>query len=104
MTQSIAGIVRGHVRQRPDQVAIVFEGRDITWRDLDERSNRVAHALAAAGIAPEDRIARVDKNTPEYFEIAMGAAKRNAVLVDVNWRLAPAEMAQIINDAHAKAL
>ena len=51
-----------------------------------------------------DRIARIEKNAPDYFELAFAASKINAVLVDVNWRLAPAEMRQIIDDARAKVL
>ena len=46
----------------------------------------------------------IDKNSPDYFEILFGTAKLNAVTVDVNWRLAPPEMAQIVNDAEAKVL
>ena len=101
---NIASIVRTHGAERPDQTAIVFEDREIPWRDLDVRSSQVAQGLHAEGIGVQDRIARIDKNGPDYFEIVFGAAKINAVLVDVNWRLAPPEMAQIINDAEAKLL
>jgi long-chain acyl-CoA synthetase len=103
-TSNIASIVRRHGVERPDRTAIVHPARTVTWRDLDERSNRVAGGLAAAGVGPEDRIARIDKNTVEYYEVLFAAAKGNAVLVDVNWRLAPPEMAAIINDAGAKVL
>ena len=58
----------------------------------------------AAGVQANDRIARIEKNAPDYFELAFAASKINAVLVDVNWRLAPAEMRQIVDDARAKVL
>ena len=64
----------------------------------------VAQALRVAGVVAQGRVARIDKNSPEYFEVLFGAAKLNAVLVDVNWRLSPPEMAQIINDAEATVL
>ena len=96
---NIAGIVRLHGSERPDQVAIVYGDREVTWRELDEPSNRLANALVAAGVQANDRIARIEKNAPDYFELAFAASKLNAVLVDVNWRLAPAEMRQIIDDA-----
>jgi long-chain acyl-CoA synthetase len=102
--KDVAGIVRRHGAERPDQVALVFEQRRLTWRDLDAASNRVAAALAAAGIGNQDRVALIDKNDPTYFELLFGAAKLNAVLVDVNWRLAAPEMVQIVNDAEAKVL
>lgn len=100
----IAGIVRTQAADLGDRVALHFEGRDYTWRELDERSSRAAQALKSVGVGAEDRVARIDKNTPEYFDILFGAAKLNAVTVDVNWRLAPPEMLQIVNDSQAEVL
>src|SRR4051794_22586058 len=102
--QSIAGIIRTHGRRKPDAPAIHYEGRDITFGELDTRSNQLANALAAAGISEGDRVAFLDKNGPEYFETTFALSKLNAVNVAVNWRLASTEMAQVINDATAKAL
>jgi long-chain acyl-CoA synthetase len=101
---NIAGIVRLHGRERPDQVAIVHGEREITWRELDETSNQMANALLAAGVQANDRIARIEKNAPDYFQLVFAASKVNAVLVDVNWRLAAPEMRQIVDDAGAKVL
>ena len=101
---NIAGIVRRHGQERPDQVAIVYGEREVSWRELDETSNQLANALLAAGVQANDRIARIEKNGPDYFELAFAASKINAVLVDVNWRLAPAEVRQIVDDAGAKLL
>ena len=52
-------------------------------------------------VAPEARVALLDKNHDSFFEVWFGAAKANAVLVPVNWRLAPPEIAYVINDAQA---
>ena len=41
---------------------------------------------------------------PEFFELLLGAAKLGAVLAAVNWRLAPPEIAQIVNDSTARVL
>jgi long-chain acyl-CoA synthetase len=83
---------------------MIVSEREITWAELHERSNRVANALAAAGVGNQDRLVFIDKNGPEYFEVAFGAAKLNAVLVAANWRLAPPEMSYTINDATATVL
>jgi len=101
---SIAGIIRTHGRERPDAPAIEYEGTTITFGELDERSSRLANALAAAGVTSGDRVAFLDKNGPEYFETTFALAKLNAVNVAVNWRLAPTEIAQVIDDARAKAV
>ena len=99
---STADIIRTHARERGDRVAIIQDELQETWTELDERSSRVANALRDAGVGPEDRVAFVDKNGYEYFEVFFGCAKLGAVTVNINWRLAPAEVAWIANDAEAK--
>ena len=96
---TIAEIVRTHGRERPDRPALEVGDRTVTFGELDRRSNQVAAALAAAGVGAEDRVAFIDKNSPEWFEVTFATAKLGAVNVSVNWRLAPPEMAQIIDDA-----
>ncbi|NIN60485.1 MAG: AMP-binding protein, partial [Xanthomonadales bacterium] len=71
---------------------------------LDADANRVANALLAEGVGPEDRIAYLDKNAPEYFLYLFGGAKLNAVSVAVNWRLASREMEYILNNSEASVL
>ena len=101
---SIASIIRTHREERPDAVAIVQGGVEHTWRELDAQSSRLANALLAAGVSAGDRIARIEKNGVDYFELLFAASKINATLVDVNWRLAPPEKQHIVNDAGAKVL
>src|SRR5262245_9148035 len=104
MEWTLANIARSHGLTRGGQPVITYGGRTITYADMDEASSRVAQGLAAAGVGPQDRVAFLDKNGPEYFEVLFGCAKVNAVNVAVNWRLAPAEMEYTINDAEAKVL
>jgi len=96
-----ADVVRVHGKERGDSIAIVQDDFRQTWAELDQRSNRVANALAGVGVGPESRVAFLDKNGFEYFEALYGAAKLNAVLVNVNWRLAPPEIGWIVNNAEA---
>ena len=79
--QSIAGIVRTHGRGKPGRARSPLRGRDITFGELDARSNQLANALAAAGIGEGDRVAFLDKNGPEYFETTFALSKLNAVNV-----------------------
>ena len=101
---TVAGVVRGNAAADPHGCAISAGECDWSWAELDERSSRVAQGLAAAGVGAGDRIAFLDKNGAEYFEVLFGAGKLGAVNVAVNWRLAPAEMQYVINDAEAKVL
>ncbi|MEY2435995.1 MAG: hypothetical protein QOF97_831 [Acidimicrobiaceae bacterium] len=101
---SLAEIVRTHGAERPSAPALELDGRSVTFAELDRRSNQVAQALKAAGVGDQHRVAFIDKNGVEFFEVTFGLAKLNAVNVAVNWRLAPVEMAQIIEDAQAEVV
>jgi len=80
------------------------DDRSLTWSEFYDRAIRVANALAADGVAPGDRVAFLDRNGIEYFEVFFGCALLGAVPVAVNWRLAPLEMAAIVEDAGAVVL
>src|SRR5437868_12745150 len=101
---SLADIVRVHGAERPDAAAIVYDGRTTSYGALDRASSQVANALIACGVRPQARIAHLDKSNDLFFELLFGAAKANAVMVSVNWRLAPPEVLHIVDDAEAEIL
>jgi long-chain acyl-CoA synthetase len=101
---TLAGTIRANGAELRDRTAIRMGETSITFGDLDDRTNRLAVALAAEGVDRDDRVAILDKNGVEFFELLFAAAKLGAVTVAVNWRLAPAEVAYIVNDAEAKVL
>jgi long-chain acyl-CoA synthetase len=101
---TIADLVRVHARTRPDRPALTAGDATWTFSELDARSNQVAQALAALAVESQDRVAFLGKNSPEFFEVLLGAAKLDAVTVAVNWRLAAPEVAYVLNDARAKLL
>jgi acyl-CoA synthetase (AMP-forming)/AMP-acid ligase II len=102
--QTLADVPRHHAKTRPDAVALIDGDRITTYRTFDERCSRVANGLLALGVKPGARIAAMDQNSDRYFEILFGAAKIGAVLVSVNWRLAPPEIAYILTDARAEVI
>lgn len=102
--ETVADILRTHAAERPERVALELGDREVTWGQLYERASRVAQALLAAGVGPQDRVAFIDKNGVEHFEVVYGGLLANIVTVEVNWRLAPPEVAYIVGDAGAKVL
>ena len=102
--ETVSDIIRVHGVDRADHTALVLGDRTLTWAELYRRSCRVANLLAAAGVGNQDRVAFLDKNGIEHFEVFYGAALLNAVCVDVNWRLAGPEVEYIVNDSQAKVL
>jgi acyl-CoA synthetase (AMP-forming)/AMP-acid ligase II len=101
---TLADITRYQARVRPNAVAMVFENRATTYSALHERSSRAANGLRSLGVKPGARVALLDQNSDRYFEIMLGAAKIGAVSVTVNWRLAPREIAYILQDSCAEIL
>jgi long-chain acyl-CoA synthetase len=69
-----------------------------------EHAKQVSRQLAAEGVAAGDRVAFLDRNGIDYFEVFFGCALMGAVSVAINWRLAPTEMAAIVEDARAPVL
>jgi acyl-CoA synthetase (AMP-forming)/AMP-acid ligase II len=100
----LADIIRVHAAERPDAAAVVYEGRATTYAGLDRAASQVANGLIAKGLKPQARVAHLDKSSDLFFELLFGLAKANAVMVSVNWRLAPPEVLHIVNDAEAEIL
>ena len=103
---TLGEIIRHQRRERPDRVALVYacDNREWTLSELDREACRCANALQDMGVEAQDRVAYLDKNTPEYFTYLFGASKLNAVTVAVNWRLAAPEMEYILQHSQAKVL
>ncbi|MGD0189247.1 MAG: fatty acid--CoA ligase [Rhizomicrobium sp.] len=102
--KSVADITRIHAADRPNAVALDFNDRITTYVELDERASRVAQGLIGLGRKPGARIGYLGKNVDRYFEVLFGAFKSRTVIVGVNWRLAPPEIAYVLNDAGCKVL
>jgi acyl-CoA synthetase (AMP-forming)/AMP-acid ligase II len=99
---SLTEVLRERAQRHPDRIAFHTGDQSITYRDFDARVDRAAAALAASGVGRGDRVAVLDKNSLEYAEQLFGAARIGAVQVPINYRLAPAEVAYIVNNAQAK--
>lgn len=98
----LGDILRHHAVERGDRIAIKFRDRDWTYDALNRSTNRVANALVAAGLGKGARIAILAANTDRFYELQFGAAKAGVVMVPVNFRLAPPEVAFVVNDADAE--
>jgi long-chain acyl-CoA synthetase len=85
-------------------VALVDGERELTYGELDERSNRLAQALLAGGVRAGTRVAYLDRSAPEVIELLFAASKVGAVLVPLNWRLAVPELQSVLDDARAPLL
>ena len=102
---------RGHVERlfaaleaEPDKTAITFEGRSLTFGELDRLSRRYARGLAAAGVERGDRVAVFSETSPEVIVALLGHYRLGAIHVPINTRYRAGEVAHILEDSGAKAL
>lgn len=97
----LTDILAVHGRQRGDRVAVTFEGRELTYAELDRRSDQAAGLLQAAGVRPGDRVAWLGRSSEAWYEIFFGVAKARACFAPINSRLAIPEIAFILKDSGA---
>ncbi len=88
----------------PDKTAIVDTPDKFTWKDINERINCLANALAGLGCRKGDRIAILAYNSSKYIESIFAAAKAGLILVPLNFRLSFHEIKYMLNDSTPKAL
>ena len=93
-------------RRTPDKPALVMagSGRTLTYRELDERSLRLAHVLQEAGLRTGDVVALLSDNRPEAYEVYWAAMRSGLYVTAVNHHLSADEVSYIVRDCGAKAL
>ena len=88
----------------PDRVAIDFQDRAISYRELLAASLARADELAALNLPPGGRVATLARNSPEQVEVFFACAMRGWMMVPLNWRLATPELAHQVGDSGAGVL
>jgi acyl-CoA synthetase (AMP-forming)/AMP-acid ligase II len=96
--------VREMARHDAQRMALVFEPEQLTYGQLQQHSNAVAHALRREGVGVQTRIALLDLNHPAFLEIFLGCIKARCTLTPLNARLAPPEIGWVLKDACAPLL
>lgn len=90
----------------PDKPAYIMgdTGEIVTYRELDERSNQLAHFWRDRGLHVGDHVAVLMENNRHYLEVVWAALRSGLVITPINYHLLPAEMAYIVNDCGARGL
>jgi len=86
----------------PDKIAMVHGERRYTYRQFEERANRLASGLRAAGLRHLDRVAFICPNTPAMLEAHFGVPAAGLVLVPINTRLNSDEIGYILQHSGSK--
>lgn len=99
---TLPALVAARAASSPDAVAVVYEGRQYTYRDVNEDANRLAHWLIEQGIGSEDRVAVLLDKSPELVVTALGVLKAGAVYLPVDPTYPEDRLSYILADAEAK--
>jgi long-chain acyl-CoA synthetase len=95
---TLGDVLREHRRSRPQQTAVVCGEHRATYPELDQRVNRLANALLAAGVEPGDLVLWLGQNCHRVLECLLGCAKVGAVFVPANWRQSADELVTLLDD------
>lgn len=105
LTADATGLRLSALTPETAALTVLRHGRTtVTAGALDRTVRTISMGLAAAGVAPGDRVAAVLRNRIELVELLLGCAHAGAVLVPVNWRLAHEELLGVIADARPAAI
>jgi fatty-acyl-CoA synthase len=102
---NLADLIDRNAAFTPDKPALRFAGDAWSFAGLANRIGRMAHALKSQlGVRRGDRVAVLAMNQPDYLTLLYACARLGAMLVPLNWRLAPAELQFILTDADVRAV
>lgn len=95
-SSTVDDILHRSAVRTPDRVALIFAGRDWTYRALDDAVSRAAAYLLAMGLSRGDRVATVGANSDAYLLAFLGCSRAGLVHVPVNYALTGRELAYIL--------
>lgn len=104
MTVQLESFLELQARRQPDKVALVCGGQRLTYAQLDEQANRLAHGLARLGIERGDRVAIFLDNSVEAVLAIFATLKLGAVFMPVNPTTKADKLAFILNNSRAAAV
>jgi len=97
-------MLRRAAHRFPNKAAILWNDTALSYRALNDSANRLAHALAAAGLANQAKVGIISRNRPEYGIVFFGVAKSGCVVVNVSVLYAPDELAFVLEKADVELL
>jgi amino acid adenylation domain-containing protein len=96
--------LEGSAERTPDKLALICDGRRLTYQQIERDANRVAHGLLAAGVQRGDRVGVWLPNSVEAVLAIFGILKAGTTFVVVNATTKPDKLAYILNDCGATCL
>ncbi|MEA2345608.1 MAG: fatty-acyl-CoA synthase [Thermoanaerobaculia bacterium] len=101
---NLSSFIAFHASRTPERCALKYRGEEIAYAAFDERIRVVGGWLVSRGIGPDDVVAVLMKNSPAFLDLAFAASHIGAIFLPINYRLAPDEIAYIVENSGARVL
>ncbi len=101
--QTLGDMIHDNAQKYPDKTAFIFEDASYTFKEVNQRINRLVNALADLGVGKGDRVGILAHNCPQYFEV-FGLGKAGRVCVPLNYRSVGRELVYLINHSEINTL
>ena len=101
---NLSSFIAFHARQTPERCALKYRGEEISYAAFDRRIRTVGGWLVARGIGADDVVAVLMKNSAAFLDIAFAVSHIGAIFLPINYRLAPDEVAYIVENSGARVL
>jgi long-chain acyl-CoA synthetase len=102
MISSLAELITAQAARGESAIAFTEGSSSVSWPSLEKDAKRIARAMISDGIAPQERIAYVGKNSGDFIRVMFAAGLANLIFVPLNWRLSPNELAALIVDTGSR--
>ena len=100
----MARLIARHLQRDPNRAALIDADGELSWRDFNDRVNRLINALRGLGLGAGDLLSIYAGNCREYYELMAAAGHAGILFVPVNWHFTPEELAYVIGNSESKLL
>ncbi|HQC77223.1 MAG TPA: AMP-binding protein, partial [Mycobacterium sp.] len=104
MALNIADLAEHTIDAVPDRIAVICGDEQITFAELEEKANRLAHYLIDHGVKKDDKVGLYCRNRIEIVIAMLGIVKAGAILVNVNYRYVEGELRYLFDNSDMVAL
>jgi 3-oxocholest-4-en-26-oate---CoA ligase len=101
---NIADLAEHAIDAVPDRVALICGDEKLTYAELEEKANRLAHYLIDQGVQKDDKVGLYCRNRNEIVIAMLGIVKAGAILVNVNYRYVEGELRYLFENSDMVAL
>lgn len=101
---TVGNMIRQNALKYGDKPAVIFQDKIYSYKQLNERANRLANAFRSRGYQKGDKVAVLMKNNSAYVDIIVGLSKIGVIIVPMNYRLVGREIEYILQNSDSRGI